>query len=51
MQYVDWVKTGDLSAEWAYEPACSAYSYKAESDLFKGGYLFVFTETSEQNFH
>ncbi len=36
MQYVDWVKTGDLAAEWADEPACKAYSYQADTDLFKG---------------
>lgn len=35
-QYVDWVKTGDLAAEWADEPACRAYGYKADSDMFKG---------------
>jgi len=36
MQYVDWVKTGDLAAEWADEPACKAYSYQADTDLLKG---------------
>lgn len=36
MQYVDWVKTGDLAAEWADEAACQAYGYKAETDMFKG---------------
>lgn len=35
-QYVDWVKTGDLEAEWADEPACRAYGYKPDSDMFKG---------------
>ncbi len=34
---MDWVKTGDLQAEWDFEPACRrSYSYKADTDLFKG---------------
>lgn len=39
LQYVDWVRTGDLQAEWEYEPACRQYAYKADSDLFKGAFL------------
>lgn len=36
-QYVDWVKTGDLQAEWDFEPACrAAYEHRAGTDLFKG---------------
>ncbi|KAJ1422539.1 hypothetical protein B484DRAFT_452314 [Ochromonadaceae sp. CCMP2298] len=35
-KYVDWVKTGDLGAEWAYEKACTPYSYAQDVDLFKG---------------
>mmetsp|Transcript_25763 Transcript_25763/g.42987 ORF Transcript_25763/g.42987 Transcript_25763/m.42987 type:complete len:551 (-) Transcript_25763:52-1704(-) len=35
-KYVDWVKTGDLAAEWNYESACAAYTYRPDTDLFKG---------------
>jgi hypothetical protein len=31
------VKTGDIKAEWDYEPACrESYEYQADTDLFKG---------------
>jgi hypothetical protein len=36
---VDWVKTGDLRAEWDYEPACATYSYQADVDMFKGRFV------------
>eukprot|EP01036_Dinobryon_divergens_P032489 gene32489-42093_t len=35
-QYVDWVDTGDLSAEWAAESACDSFHMKKDWDMFKG---------------
>ncbi len=35
-KYVYWVDTDNPLAEWAYEPACTSFTYKDNFDQFKG---------------